>query len=133
MKKLLPLLLCLFLFVGCEGKPLPAGMEESKVLDAGRQVVISLTKGEYEAVAEQFREDIRTTLDAEQLRSLVEAAAKDAGIYKELTDSMVTGRSSDGTDYAVAVFWAKYEKENLLFEAAFDPDMALIGLRVEKK
>ena len=133
MKKLLPLLLCLLLLTGCEGNPLPAGMEESKVLDAGRQVVVALSRGEYETVAEQFREDIRETLDADRLQTLVETAAKDAGAYKELTDSMVTGRSSDGPDYAVAVFWAKYEKENLLFEVAFDTDMALIGLRVEEK
>ena len=46
---------------------------------------------------------------------------------------MATGRESDGEDFAVAVVLAKYEKRRVLFEVAFDPDMALIGLRIEKK
>ena len=133
MKRLLSLLFCLLILTGCEGNPLPEGMEESAVLDAGRQVVIALTKGEFETVVEQFREDVRETVDAGQIKALLDGAAEGAGVYKELTDSMVTGRESNGVKHAVAVFWAKYEKENLLFEVAFDPDMALIGLRIEEK
>jgi len=133
MKKLFSLFLCLLVLTGCEGKPLPAGMEERAVLDAGRQVVIALTKGEFEVVAERFREDIRETIDADQIENLLESAAGKSGAYKELTDSMVTGRESGGVEHAVAVFWARYEKDNVLFEVAFDTDMALIGLRIEKK
>ena len=133
MKKLLSLFLFLLLLTGCRGNPLPEGMEEDAALEAGLEVVIALTKGEYEAVAERFREDVREGVTADQLKTLLESAAEDAGAYKEVTDSMVTGRESGGEEHAVAVFWAKYEKENLLFEVAFDPDMALIGLRIEEK
>ena len=131
MRKLLLLLLCIVVLTGCQGKPLPEGMEEETVLDAGREVVISLVRGEYDAVAEAFREDISVTED--QLRTLLETAAAKAGAYKEIDDAMATGRESDGEDFAVAVVLAKYEKRRVLFEVAFDPDMALIGLRIEKK
>ena len=33
----------------------------------------------------------------------------------------------------MAVIIAKYEKRRLVFEVGFDPNMALIGLRIEKK
>ena len=59
MRKLLLLLLCIVVLTGCQGKPLPEGMEEETVLDAGREVVISLVRGEYDAVAEAFREELK--------------------------------------------------------------------------
>lgn len=130
-RKWVPFLLCLALLTGCQGKPLPEGMEEDAVLDAGRAVVIALVRGEYEDVAEQFREDVQA--QADQVQNLLETAAQGAGEYKELEDAMATGRESEGEAFAVAVIIAKYEKRRLVFEVGFDPDMALIGLRIEKK
>ena len=101
------------------------------VLKAGQEVVVALVRGEYEDVAERFREDVQA--QADQVRSLLETAAQGAGEYKELEDSMATGRESEGEEFAVAVIIAKYEKRRLVFEVGFDPNMALIGLRIEKK
>ena len=131
MRKIVPLLLCLVLLAGCQGKPLPAGMEEDAVLDAGRAVVMQLVRGEYDAVAEQFREDVPA--EGAQLQELLETAAAKAGAYKEIDDAMATGRESDGEEFAVAVVLAKYERRRVLFEIAFDTDMELIGLRIQKK
>ena len=132
MKKWIPLFFCLVLLTGCSPKSLPAGMEEDEVLEAGREVVIQLVKGEFEAVTERFREDIRETITPDQLRELLEGEASGAEEYKEIIDAMATGRESDGEEFAVAVVMAKYEKDKVLFEVAFDPDMQMIGLRVEK-
>ena len=130
-RRWVPMVLCLALLTGCQGKPLPEGMEEDAVLKAGQEVVVALVRGEYEDVAERFREDVQA--QADQVRSLLETAAQGAGEYKELEDSMATGRESEGEEFAVAVIIAKYEKRRLVFEVGFDPDMALIGLRIEKK
>ena len=46
---------------------------------------------------------------------------------------MVTGQSSDGEDYGVAVLYCRFAKERVLFRLAFDPDLALIGLEIRKQ
>lgn len=124
---LLVLLLC-----GCQGKPLPAGMEEETVLQHGREVVILLTGGDYDAVREQMREDVAAGVTAEDIRSLVLRQTDGAGVYKEISSAMVTGQSSNGESYGVAVFYCKYEKKSVLFRLAFDTSYELIGMEVKK-
>lgn len=125
-------LLVLLLLTGCQGKPLPAGMEEETLLRHGREAVILLTAGDYEAVRERMREDVAAGVAAEDIRSLVLRQTDGAGVYKEISSSMVTGQSSNGESYGVAVFYCKYEKKNLLFRLAFDTDYRLIGMEVKK-
>ena len=121
------------LLTGCQGKPLPAGMEEETLLRHGREVVILLTGGDYEAVREQMREDVAAGVTAEDIQSLVLRQADGAGVYKEINGSMVTGQSSDGESYGVAVFYCKYEKKNILFRLAFDTNYELIGMEIKKQ
>ena len=124
---LLALLLC-----ACQGKPLPAGMEEETLLSHGREAVVLLTGGDYEAVRELMRADVAAGVTAEDIRNLVLKQADGAGVYKEIDSSMVTGQSSDGESYGVAVFYCKYAKKNVLFRLAFDSNYELIGLEVRK-
>ncbi len=127
------LALCLLLLAGCQGKPLPEGMEAETLLDAGRDVVLLLVRGEYGAVHALLREDQRELVSTEDIQSLLLRQLDGAGVYKEIESSMTTGQSSDGESYGVAVFYCAYEKDDVLFRLAFDPDMALIGISVEKK
>lgn len=132
MRSAAALALVVLLLCGCQGKPLPAGMEEETLLRHGREVVILLTGGDYDAVREQMREDVAAGVTAEAIRSLVLRQADGAGVYKEISSSMVTGQSSNGESYGVAVFYCKYEKKNVLFRLAFDTSYELIGMEVTK-
>lgn len=132
MRSAAALALVVLLLCGCQGKPLPAGMEEETLLRHGREVVILLTGGDYDAVREQMREDVAAGVTAEDIRSLVLRQADGAGVYKEISSSMVTGQSSNGESYGVAVFYCKYEKKNVLFRLAFDTSYELIGMEVTK-
>lgn len=131
-QRLAAALLVLLLLTGCQGKPLPSGMDGETLLQHGREVVILLTAGDYEAVREQLREDVAAGVTAEDIRSLVLRQADGAGVYKEISSSMVTGQSSDGESYGVAVFYCKYEKKNVLFRLAFDARYELIGMEVTR-
>lgn len=122
----------LLLLSGCEGKPLPAGMEEETLLRHGREMVILLTGGDYEAVLERMREDVAASVTAEDIRALVISQTDGAGVYHQIDSSMATGQSSNGEEYGVAVFYCKYEKKNVLFRLAFDTNYELIGLEVKK-
>ena len=125
---LLILLLC-----GCEGNPLPAGMDEDALFSAGQEILLLVVDGDYDAVRAAFREDVAGTLTAADIEELAAKQLEGAGEYRQITDRMATGQSSGGEHYGVAVFYCDFTKDNVLFRLAFDPDMALIGMEIQKK
>lgn len=126
------LVLTIWMLCGCQGKPLPDGMDEETLLARGREAVILLVGGDYEAVRDLMREDVASGATAEDIRTLVLKQTDGAGVYKEIDSSMATGQTSGGESYGVAVFYCKYERKNVLFRLAFDTDYALIGMEVKK-
>lgn len=121
------------LLAGCQGRPLPAGMEENALLEAGRDVVLLLVGGDYEAVHAALRPDVAETVAVEDIQSLVLQQTDGAGVYKQIRSSMTTGQSSNGEDFGVAVYYCQFAKKDVLFRIAFDPDMVLIGLEVKRQ
>lgn len=121
------------LLAGCQGKPLPAGMEEAALLEEGRNVVLLLVGGDYEAVHAALRPDVAESVAAEDIQSLVLQQTDGVGVYKQIESSMTTGQSSNGEEFGVAVYYCQFAKKNVLFRIAFDTDMALIGLEVKKQ
>lgn len=125
---LLALLLC-----GCQGKPLPAGMDEAELLEAGQEIVLLVADEDYDAVRARFREDVAQTLTAADIEELAVRQLEGAGEYRQIESRMTTGQSSNGESYGVAVFYCQFSKDDVLFRVAFDPDMALIGMEIKKK
>lgn len=125
--------LVMLLLAACQVKPLPGGMEETALLDAGQEALLMLAGGDYEGVFGLLREDVAEALTAEDIRDLALRQLDGAGVYKQIESRMATGQSSDGEDYGVAVFYCEYSKKDVLVRLAFDPDYALIGLEVKKQ
>ena len=125
---MLALVLC-----GCQGKPLPEGMEEDLLLSRGREAVALLVEGDCRAVRDMMREDIAAGVAEEDIQTLVLNQTGGAGAYKEISGAMATGQSSDGESYGVAVIYCKYAKRNVLFRLAFDPNYELIGMEIKKQ
>ena len=126
------LALAVLLLCGCQGKPLPEGMDEETLLKNGREVAVLLAGGDYEAVLDRMREDVAASVTAEDLQSLMIRQTEGAGVYKQIDSAMVTGQSSDGEEYGVAVIYCSYSKKNVLFRLAFDINYELIGLEIKK-
>ena len=103
------------------------------MLEAGQEIVLLMADGDYAAVYAALREDIAAGTSAEEIALLAEQAEKGAGEYRQITDRMVTGQSSSGEDYGVAVFYCEYSKDSVLFRTAFDVNLDLIGLEVKKQ
>ena len=127
------LLVLLLLLTGCQGKPLPAGMEEEELLRRGREVAVLLAGGDYEEVYDLMREDVAAGTKVEDIQNLMIQQTDGAGTYKQIDSSMVTGQSSDEESYGVAVIYCDYSKKNVLFRLAFDVDYALIGMEIKKQ
>ena len=136
MKRTLFCLAGLFLVIllaGCQGKPLPEGMDEDALLQKGQEVLLELVEGDYAAVYGQLREDVAESTSPEDIQSLVLRQLDGAGVYKQIESRMTTGQSSNGESYGVAVMYCQFSKDDVLVRLAFDPQMALIGLEVKKQ
>lgn len=132
---LLAMLTLAILLTACnvKGKALPDGMEEDAVLSAGLGVMDQLVSGEYDAVYDALRSDVRETTDAADIQEAMESVTDGLGEPKEVTDSMVTGVTNADEPHAIAVIRRKYEKKSVYFRIAFDPEMQLIGLDIQRK
>ena len=96
-------------------------------------MVLQLVQDEYEVVRESFREDVRESVTADQLRTLLLQQTDGAGVYRQIESTMVTGQSSDGEHYGVAVLYCEYSEDDVLFRVAFDKNLKLIGLEIRKQ
>ncbi len=127
---LLSVLLLLSL-CGCrkgKGHPLPEGMEEETVLEAGRDMVKLLNEEKWQEVYDRLRSDGQAACTVEDIRSLMEGIFEKAGEMGRETDAMATGQTLDsGEEYASAVFYYKHAKKDVYYRFAFSTDMELMG------
>ncbi len=126
-------LLTACLLAGCQGNPLPDGMDESTVLSAGKDVLLLVVDGAYQDVYDLFRADVADSITVDDIRNLALRQLDGAGVYKQIDSSMVTGQSSGGENYGVAVLYCEFSKDTVLFRAAFDTTMELIGIDIKKQ
>ena len=132
--------LCLaavLLLSGCsKAKPLPDGMDEETVGEAAREIVALLLDGDYQAVADAFRPDLREeySVTADLIEEMM-ASVSEAGAYVETTKTLVLGGSSKsfGEPYAAAAVYCEHESKDVIYEVSLDTDMNVIGLQVKEK
>ena len=107
-------LLAVLLLAGCGTRPLPSGMEEEAVGQAGQEIVEGVTA-----------DTIQSEMDK----------VSEAGPYVETIKRMaVGGKNKDyGEDYAVAVIYCEHEEKNIAYQLSFDTDLNLIGIYAEVK
>ena len=129
----LPLLL-LALLPGCKvsGHPLPEGMEEDAVLDAGREIVALLNGGDWQEVYDLLRADARETSSPEAIQAYMGEWLDKAGTYVKEEEAMATGQTlkDTGEEYGTAVLYCKHEKKNLMYRVAFSTGMELMGIQI---
>ena len=137
MKKRLPvfaalLLSCALPLAGCssqERDPLPEGMDTSVLLEAGEDVVGLLSAGEYQAVYEQLREDIRDDLTADDIAAVMDPVLEEAGAFQSVEESSAYG-DSEAEPLGVADLLCAFSEEDVRFRVVFDPEMSLTGFSV---
>ena len=127
-------LLLVLTLAGCSGKPLPDGMDETALLDAGREIVALLNAGDYQAVYDRMRADGQAASTAENIRDAMEDLLDQVGAYVKETDCLATGQSLDrGEEYGTAVLYCKHEKKSAVYRVAFSAQMELMGFTVGKQ
>ena len=117
-----------FLLTGCGGTKLSADFDVEKVKTAAQEAIGYLVAGEYEECVGLMSEEMQAAVPAEALASNMETLAGQKGVFQEYKSSSVVGqKDKDGTDYAVAVIVAAFEKGNVAFTLSYDTDMQIIG------
>jgi hypothetical protein len=115
---------------GCSSTKLSDAFNKDTVETTAKKVVDNLNAGSYDSVCTMFRDDLKTQLTADALKSAVDKTYGKAGAFVKYKNVSIIGQKESGTknDAAVAVVIAKYEKKNVIFTISFDKDMKLIGL-----
>ena len=80
---------------GCGGKPLPEGMDEETLLDAGREIVTLLNQGDYQGVYDRMRADGREASTVDDVREAMESLLDEVGPYVKENDTLATGQTLD--------------------------------------
>lgn len=125
------------LLTGCKNaKPLPEGMDQEEVADAAHAVVELLLDGEYQAVADIFRPELKAkyNITADSIEALMDTV-EDAGAFVKMEETLVLGgKSKDFPDpYAAVAVYCEHENEDIVYEMSLDMDLALLGLAAKQK
>ncbi len=127
------LLVLVLTFTACNRTtPLPDGMNADALIASGREVLLLLVEGEYEAVHERLRADQRAQFTVEDIRTVVTAELDGAGAYKQIEDHMTTGSTINNEQYGVAVFYCEFSDEDVLVRISFDQQLQLVGFALEQ-
>ena len=118
----------MLLLIGCGGTKLSGDFDEEKVKAAAHEAIDHLTAGEYEECVALMGEEMQAALSAEVLAANMETITGQKGAFQEYKSCSVVGqKDKEGTESAVAVVVAAFEKGNLTFTVSFDKEMKMIG------
>ena len=126
-------LLTALMLAACSGDSLPEGMDEDDLFHAGKDVMLLLVKGEYEAVHGMLRADQQALFTAEDIAEAVASQLSDAGEYKQIEDHMTTGQTVGGERYGIAVLYCDFSEEDVLFRLSFDAQLNLVGFSLDQQ
>lgn len=130
------------LLVGCGGinsyDPLPGQMDEEEVLEVGQELLDLFLAEEYQAIVDRLREDIRNKPGAEvtveDVEELVDTLADPevVGTFEKVLETHTRG-ADDPEKHGIVVFECTYSEKMVAVCFAFDLDMNLIGLSLNKE
>ncbi len=136
MKKiyLVIMIFVLALFVtGCGAPALAEGFTEDEVIAKAKEVVELVNSGDYQAINDMTREDLKDGLSVEVLDGAVTPIVSQAGNFVEYSQAVAVGDVDKDTkeDYAVAVLNCKYENKKITYTLSFNKDMEIVGFYIK--
>ena len=128
-KIILLLGMLVLVLTGCSSAKLSDAFDEETVIASAQEAIDLLVKGECDKVVEKMSAEMQEALTAEDLAANMEAMDTLTGAFKEYKSSAVVGQQdAQGTDMAVAVIVAAFEKRNVTYTISYNTDMEIVGL-----
>ena len=116
--------------IACSANKLPEGFVEEDVGTAAEEIVGLATAGDYDSIILSLRDDLKSSVTADQLRETWAATYEKAGAFDSITKTVFssTKDKTTGEEYAKVQVIAKHENANLTYTLSFDKDLMLVGL-----
>lgn len=95
-------------------------------------VMDATNEGDFQAIYELFREDVKASLSAEDLALTMQPIMEAAGAFVEYQQVVAVSETIQETAeaYTAVVFVCSYENTDLTFTVSMDADLAVIGYNV---
>ena len=116
--------------IACAGGKLPEGFDKDEVGSAAEEIVGLATTGDYDSIINALRDDLKSSITADQLKEGWASLFEKAGAFDSITKTVFssTKDKTTGEEYAVVQVMAKHENANLIYTLSFDKNLALVGL-----
>ena len=116
--------------IACAGGKLPEGFDKDEIGTSAEEIVGLATEGDYDSIILALRDDLKTSITADQLKEGWAATYEKAGAFKSISKTVFSSAKdkTTGEEYAVVQVMAKHENANLVYTLSFDKDLALVGL-----
>ena len=116
--------------IACAGGKLPEGFDKDEVGSAAEEIVGLATTGDYDSIINALRDDLKSSITADQLKEGWAPLFEKAGAFDSITKTVFssTKDKTTGEEYAVVQLMVKHENANLIYTLSFDKDLALVGL-----
>ena len=116
--------------IACAGGKLPEGFDKDEVGSAAEEIVGLATTGDYDSIISALRDDLKSSITADQLKEGWASLFEKAGAFDSITKTVFssTKDKTTGEEYAVVQVLAKHANANLIYTLSFDKDLALVGL-----
>ena len=133
MKKVCSLLFAAVMVISlaaCASAKLSEDYSEDKVIARAEEIVTVINKLDYSATCDELRDDLKSQLTAEQLKTAWDTSLTNAGAFEKYTTETAYGQKdkTTGEDYAVAVLVCKYKNASLTFTISMDKNMDIVGM-----
>ena len=116
--------------VACASNKVPEGFDQDELGTTAEEIVGLATAGDYDSIILALREDLKTSITADQLKEGWASIYEKAGAFDSITKTVFssTKDKTTGEEYAKVQVIAKHENANLTYTLSFDKNLALVGL-----
>lgn len=123
LSKILLILLCGAILVGCGAATLSDNYSEESLKNASEKLIMDISNEKYEEVYSNLSEKMKSSISEEKLKEVWSSSKGDRGSYKSM--NKIAFQEKEGI--AVVVILAEYEKSKVQFTISFNKEMEVEG------
>ena len=122
--KILSMMVCIFMMVGCSAGKLSDKYNEEDLKVEAEKVIKNLNDKNYDTILEGSSDELKNALPDNKLKETWEGFSENIGDYDSI--SKMTFAEKNG--YGVAIVNVKYKNKKVTFTLSFNSEMKLSGI-----
>lgn len=122
--KILSMMVCIFMMVGCSAGKLSDKYNEEDLKVEAEKVIKNLNDKNYDTILEGSSDELKNALPDNKLKETWEGFSENIGDY----DSILKMTFAEKNGYGVAIVNVKYKNKKVTFTLSFNSEMKLSGI-----